>query len=661
MTMTNKIFSLLLMLSFFQSYGQAVYTFLTEMSEPSAVPNFTKINGLLIYNGSNPTEANFYAQYQIITFEQSFPDSSVTRTKNVYTIISYNNSLMNNVLAAFPSKFLGAEDISNIDIQLLNTYPNDFGTTIPSTLVNYGIPLSLSNFDYIGVPKAWDYGYGSSAVKIGISDSGIDVTDIDFSNKTTLLPGYIAYNPPYTLTNESWHGTATTAIAAAQGNNFHGTVGICSNCSVVATHYNFGTPGTSENPTPAYNNLLQLANAGAKVINMSWGHMTPNANGYSIFQWVIDEIHSKNVVLVAGAGNITSFQSVFAPNYLVYGYPASHNHVISVSSVSHKNNFGQDEVSLTDWGEVSRYVKDMISPSIVTNYQGNGPYAFSNVTHTTNEKVDIVAPGWQIAEYPWYVLGNRDNQNNPLYYGNGTSGSAPHVSGTIGLMFSQNSCLLADEVEDILQLTSKQIETLAGNEPFVGRCGSGKLETGDAVEFTIEMKSVTGNALIEGQNFYRFDFKLENIANILTISNQVFRDDCMADFTAKKAIDILTGTDLNPTIGFTDLKINSGMINCSNRPENNSDDESNYNSQNKTAKLSKLYPNPNKGSFTIAIDKSYISEIDLVVIDVLGKVVYTKKVLGNLFDINMTNVPSGIYYVCLTSMDLNETLKFVKN
>lgn len=661
-------YTLFLFLFFISSsFGQEVYTFLTELSNNELAPKFQKENGLMVYIGNDEKEQDFFSKYEILDFYQAFPDSKRLRTLNVYCFVTTSQGFGGDLINDFPSLYLGMEDVTEFKAELLNSYPDDYGTTSPVT--NMGVPHSLKNFDYINVPKAWDYTFGSTDVKIGISDSNIDTSDVDFKYKTDLLPGYNnipIYNPPYSLSNDSWHGTGVAAIATAQGDNSHGMAGICSNCRIVATKYLYGTPGTYNAQTPDLNSLLQLAIAGVRVINMSWGSLDTNAT-YNYYQWIFDEIHKDyNVVLVASSHNTPSYQAQYAPyNYMLYSYPASFNHVISVLSVNHKNKWSEEIADLPDWGEVSRYVEDMIAPSVVTNYQGNGPSAFYGTAHTTNDKVDICAPGWDVFIYPWYALGGYydSSSQTTLFYGSGTSSSSPHVSGTVGLMYSLNSCLINDEVEDILQLTAKQIENLPGNEAFVGRSGAGKLETGDAVEFVYEMMNNGGNALIDGQDFYRFDFNLSHINNKLSISNQIFRDKCTADFTAKNEIDLFQNVDLKPdSVGYIDLRIDENLdIACSNMSKF-ANSETKHKEIKKAQNLAKLYPNPNVGHFYIAIDRENLNNIAVEVFDVFGKSIYKGIKHEISFEINLPNLSSGLYIVKLSSLsgDYNETLKFIK-
>lgn len=628
------------------SQEKDVYIFYVELNHYSEAPVFKKSGDLYIYSGKSFEEKEFFSRYSILDFFQAYPDSRRERTLNMFMVVTYDKDLMNNMLTRFPLKYVNAHDVSNDKVENLATYPNDYGSTSPVT--NLGVNESLKNFDYINVPKAWDYTYGDINILIGISDTGVNVNEPELAHKTTYLPGF---NPgQYVINGSATHGTSVTLIAAAQGNNGSGTTGVCSDCGIVQANSAYGNPGTYENPTPDFNRLLQLAKAGVKVINMSWRFTFDTGH-----QWVIDEVYEDyGVVLVAGAGNEHNMN----PNY--FAYPASYNHVISVSAVNHKNeDFYAEMVD-----NRSKYMIDQIHSSVylqpdgtvVPALQGYGDYDPDTCTY--NDKVDICAPGGYIFRYSAYVLGE-----NTFYNDIHTSPAAPHVSGTVGLMFSVNDCLLADEVEDILQLTAKNLEVINGNEPFIGRIGAGKLETGDAVEFTYEMKSDTGNALIDGQDFYRFDFNLAHINNKLTISNQTFRDKCTADFTAKNEIEVLTNTDLKPNAdGYVDLKIDSAVQVCvgSGRPAGFAEKSSSTDKVSATNTKTKLYPNPNNGTFEISLAGDVIGSVSIEVYDLYGKRVFADKgKLGN-FTVAIPDLATGMYIVKLSGNNYSETIKFIK-
>lgn len=642
----RNIFIIICCLLFGVAYSQEqkVYIFYVELSNLSLAPKFKTDTNRIIYDGTDNEEKAFFSKYTMLDFFQAFPDSKRQRTLNMFMVATYSDKLMQDMLSQFPRKYVRVEDVSDVKVELAESYPNDYGTTSPIT--NSGIQGHLKNFDYINVPKAWDYTFGDPDIRIGISDTKIDTTDIDFKYKTDFLPGYGNLNSSvYSPTDGTpYHGTGVAGVAAAQGNNGHALSGVCSDCGITATSYTYGSPGTYTNPNPALNKLLQLAISGVKVINMSWryGRWAP----ITTEQWIFDEIHEDyDVVLVAGAGNEN-------PNDLDYiTYPASYNHVISVTTVNNKNEWNEETDPDATYGQISKYVKDQIAPK-VANYNGS---IIGWPVHTINKDVDICAPGY-FFRYSAYV------GEGAILYGYATSGATPHVSGTIGLMFSVNDCLISDEVEDILQLCSKNLEIIPGNEPYAGRIGSGKLETGDAVQFVYEMKQPNGNAIIDGQDFYRFNFNLKHVNNKLTISNQKFRDACVAEFTAKNSIEILPGSDFNPNnSGLVDLKINSNIdVTCATSTFRKAMTD---NSENKIIhnETTKLYPNPNNGTFDIILGKQISGNIDVEVYDISGKVIYRDIKQGAAFNISVPNIMSGMYIVRLSSGNYKETIKFVKN
>lgn len=645
----KNIFIIISFLFFSSAFSQKkIYVFNIELNHFSNAPKFIAQGNELEYSGVDNKEKAFFEKYTIISFEQSYPNSKKAITLNFFTVKTSDSRLMIDMVNNFPDRYLLYEDMTGMEITLLDTYTNDYGNTIPDTQTNLGVDFAFHNLDYIHAPKAWDYTLGDESVKIGISDMGLSSNDADLSKTSFISPSSL-HNVPYdSLVGETFHGSSVAAIAAATGNNAHGMTGVCPQCDIIATNV-------------GYNGLLLLEEAGAKIINMSW---VTSAAGYSeplplthSTQLIIDELYERGVILIGGSGNWGSWNDGF--NGSRYYYPASHNHVISVLSVNSKNNFGdQTEIWEGYTEDVSIFVKDMISPKVFTDFEGNGP-APTYTGHTCNDLVDICAPGYALLRYGRYVgEGIVVAQES-----GGTSSSAPHIAGTVGLMISLNDCLISDEVESILKLTSKNIEILQGNEPFIGKSGSGKLETGDAVEFVYEMKDPNGNAVIDGQDFYRFNFNLKHINNKLTISNQKFRNACTADFTAKKIIEILPGSDFNPNgIGFVDLKIDAEIdITCTGNNDRVAVKGSKIDNKLMVGvTTSKLYPNPNNGTFNIVMVREIKENINVEVYDVFGKVVYKDIKQGANFSINALDLSSGMYIVRLSSGDYNETIKFIK-
>ena len=62
-----------------------------------------------------------------------------------------------------------------------------------------------------------------------------------------------------------------------------------------------------------------------------------------------------------------------------------------------------------------------------------------------------------------------------------------------------------------------------------------------------------------------------------------------------------------------------------------------------------LFPNPNNGNFTLSYDLKQIPEVNIQIIDITGKVVYTNAIdnLNNLIQINTQDLHSGMYFIQL--------------
>ena len=104
----------------------------------------------------------------------------------------------------------------------LNVLPNDCSTTTQWAVSK----LELSN--------AWNIATGSSTVKVGVIDSGIQASHPDLTNRVnrTLSKDFTGGNSP--LTDSDGHGTHVAGIIGAQGNNGIGVSGVCWNVDLVS-------------------------------------------------------------------------------------------------------------------------------------------------------------------------------------------------------------------------------------------------------------------------------------------------------------------------------------------------------------------------------------------------------------------------------------------
>jgi hypothetical protein len=263
----------------------------------------------------------------------------------------------------------------------------------------------------------------------GNPNLNVAISDQNYYNTHEELNGKINY---YDNTNTSTrtHGTAVATIVAGNTNNTIGISSIGYNTTLNLFRMN-------------YNDMLIASYNGAKVINLSWA----SGCNYNIYaQQAIDEIYNNGTFIVAAAGNGTTCGN---PDALVY--PAAYNHVFSVTSVGNQDN-------------IERTI-------------GN-----SSTRHQTNSSVDLCAPGHNVPVTPAPGL---------YTYSNGSSFAAPFVTGTVALMLSLKPDLTNNEIDSILRVSAVNIDTL--NPNYIGKIGSGRLNSGEALRMVQNLIDLSNN------------------------------------------------------------------------------------------------------------------------------------------------------------------------
>jgi len=261
------------------------------------------------------------------------------------------------------------------------------------------------HLDLIWAQAAWDVTHGT--VPVAISDQNY------FVNHEDLVGKILHYDT--TNTSSQGHGTAVATLAGGNTNNGQmlSSVGYDTKLGLYRMNYN---------------EVLQAAYDGYKVINMSW---TSGCNYSQYLDDALHEVYGLGVFLVASAGNGSTCGG---PTELVY--PSAYDIVFSVSSVDHNDSHDNG---------------------------GN--------THQHNSTVDLTAPGYNVplTAAPGWAL-----------FGSGTSYASPIVAGTAGLIMSAYPGITPNEIKDLLQSTSTNIDSQ--NPNYIGMLGSGRLNAGLAVK-----------------------------------------------------------------------------------------------------------------------------------------------------------------------------------
>jgi serine protease len=322
----------------------------------------------------------------------------------------------------------------------------------------------------IEVEEAWNISKGSSSIVVAVIDTGI-LNHQDIS--TNLLPGYDFISDSeisrdgngrdadptdegdYLYSNDpcgngqfkasSWHGTHVSGIVSASTNNNNGVAGVSWYTKILPVRALGKCGGLTSDIADAVKWSAGISVAGvpnnanpAKVINLSLGGVGPCT---SIMQDSINQAKSKGAVVVVAAGN--SGQNLDFSSYT----PANCQGVIVVGS---NNQLGQK--------------------SYFSNY---------------GSSIDLLAPGGGAggAVLSLGNLGQTVATSDAYTYLNGTSMSAPFVSGVASLIFSINNGLFPDQIEQILQDSASRFANGSGCNDD---CGAGILNARLALDLALD-------------------------------------------------------------------------------------------------------------------------------------------------------------------------------
>ena len=231
-----------------------------------------------------------------LTYYKAFASSKQEKLKNVYEFTC--DCEVTDLYIAL-SRVNGLKGIEYGPTYETLEVPNDYNITFTN---NWAL-------DLIGAQTAWNYTTGDPTINVAVSDQNY------YTNHEELTGKINYYDNTNTATRT--HGTAVATIIAGNTNNSIGLSSIGYNSSLSLYRMN-------------YNDVLMASYAGARVINISW------ASGCSFNPYVqaaIDEVYNNGTFIVAAAGNGSTCGN---PDALVY--PASYNHVFSVTSVGSQDN-----------------------------------------------------------------------------------------------------------------------------------------------------------------------------------------------------------------------------------------------------------------------------------------------------------------------------------
>ncbi len=263
----------------------------------------------------------------------------------------------------------------------------------------------------VRLPGAWGRSKGSLNTVVAVVDSGVNGRHPDLTGRT--VAGYNAIGnvgiAAGAASDDYGHGSMVAGIIAAETNNGEGIAGVAWNARVMPIKVlNSRGQGTDSDVIEGINWAVAH---GARIINLSLGGGADNPALHTAIKSAV----TKGAVVVVAAGNTGDD----APQY-----PAAYSEVIAVGA--------------TD------------STGALTDFSTHGSW------------VDVAAPGWEITS-----TGRPDSKGNLYYVGDGTSFSAPIVSGVVALMRAKTPSMTPAQVLARLRATARDAGP-RGVDPYYG-------------------------------------------------------------------------------------------------------------------------------------------------------------------------------------------------
>jgi PKD repeat protein len=280
----------------------------------------------------------------------------------------------------------------------------------------------------INSPLAWDHTTGADGldvVKVCVLDTGVDTDHSDLIGN--LFPGHVVPASATDIEDLFGHGTGTSGVIGAVGNNGIGVAGMAWDINIIPVKISMDVDRNGKSSSSAYISdmavgIIWCADEGGKVANLSYGGAQ-----YATISEAAQDLRDSGGLLFMSAGNDGTYNNINT-------YP--------------------DYTSFVVVGATDRYDDK-------TSWSEYGPF------------VDITAPGVSIRTT--YLNGSY------VYY-SGTSFSSPMAAGLAALIYTVKPDFTPAEVESFIFSTAVDLGAAGDDDEY----GHGRIDAGAAVVAAVD-------------------------------------------------------------------------------------------------------------------------------------------------------------------------------
>ena len=284
--------------------------------------------------------------------------------------------------------------------------------------------------DALGVYDAWDIGKAEGEVTVAVFDTGVNMQHPDLAGNILSQYAWDAYNGQPLSGDFESHGTRVAGVISAVSNNGIGISGVSYNAKILPVRICDADGKLSMSATvSAFDYVLQdVSIDDLRVINISAGRYD---GYYATLESCVNEAAARGIVTVCAAGNSNTNAAC---------YPSDYAECVSVVATDSSNNRWQ----YSNYG----WAKDIAAPGV-------GIRSTTNPTNSSGSYYDSL---------------------------NGTSLSAPIVSGTLALMFATNPSLTVSEAKNILYSSATDLGAAGRDDQY----GWGLVNVRAALEYSLD-------------------------------------------------------------------------------------------------------------------------------------------------------------------------------